>query len=110
MADADKAEAKKRRRYPLVLVAIPGWPTQDPGRVMLYQIRPTPQKAARMAKRLRKQMPEFIWTTADMTAAEAKAIKYAPFVIDSGGLRPVKAKFTGRTWKLEEVEETQPAS
>lgn len=110
MADAEKTEAKKRRRYPLVLVAIPGWPTQDPGRLMLYQIRPTPQKAARMAKRLRKQMPEFIWTTADMTAAEAKALKYAPFVVEGGGMRPVKARFTGRTWKLEEVETHADAS
>jgi len=104
MADADKAEAKKRRRYPLVLVAIPGWPTQDPGRRMVYSIRPTPQKAARMAKRLRKQLPEFVWTTDNLLADEIRGIRNAPFVVKDGLFTPVKVQLARTRWMITPVE------
>jgi hypothetical protein len=104
MAAAEDDSARKRRKYPTVLVAIPGWPTQDPGRVMLYSVRPTPQKAARMIKRLRRQLPEFEWSTRDLTAAEAREIKQAPFVLDGSGLAvPMECRWTGRSWKVTPV-------
>lgn len=103
MAEPDD-DSKKRRRYPTVLVSIPGWPSQDPGRLMLYSVRPTPQKAARMAKRLRRQLPEFDWTVADLTAAQAREIKQAPFVINGALMAvPMQCRWTGRTWKVTPV-------
>lgn len=94
-------KVRKNRKQPMVLVSIPGWPNQDPGRRMLYSVRPTPQKAARMVKRLKKQMPEYDWWVEQLSAREATAIKQAPFVVRGSGLAmPMEVKFTGRSWKV----------
>lgn len=100
---ADGDGTKKRRRIPTVLVAIPGWPSQDPGRRMLYSQRPTPQKAARMLKRLKKQMPEFEWSVEQLTATEAREIKLAPFVVSGAFAVPVEVKFGRTKWTVRQV-------
>lgn len=109
--DSAKAEARRQKKWPTVLVAVPGWPLQDPGRRMLYSVRPSAQKAARMIKRLRKQMPEFEWSTEDLTNAEARLIKQAPFVLRGGGLAtPVECRWTGRSWKVTPVKDADEGS
>lgn len=91
---------KKPRRYPTVLVSIPGWPSQDPGRVMLYSQRPTEGMARKMRKRLERQMPEYVWTTESLTAAEARAIKHAPFRLSGIFAVDVEVQFTTRSCKV----------
>lgn len=101
-ATEPEPEAKKKgRRYATVLVSVPGWPTQDPGRLMLYSTRSTPSKAARMIKRLRKQLPEFVWSQEMLSDTEARLVKLKPFKLTSDMLaRPVTVVLTGRTPKV----------
>lgn len=115
MAKAEETgpqKVRKNRKQPMVLVSIPGWPNQDPGRRMLYSVRPTPQKAARMVKRLKKQMPEYDWWVEQLSAREATAIKQAPFVVKGSLAMAVEVKFTGRSWKVVTVpsEHVRPPS
>lgn len=111
MAEPAAEDAKKQKRWPTVLVAVPGWPLQDPGRRMLYSVRPSAQKAARMIKRLRKQMPEFEWSVEDLTNAEARLIKQAPFVLRGNGLAtPVECRWTGRSWRVTALKDADAAS
>lgn len=96
----DTAETKKRRKYPTVLVAIPDWPPQDPGRKMIYSVRPTPQKAARMLKRLKKQLPQFLWSVEELTAPDARHLKLAPFVVRGSTAVPIEVTPTTRGWRV----------
>lgn len=99
-AEAAPAAAKKSRRYATVLVSVPGWPTQDPGRLMLYSTRSTPSKAARMIKRLRKQLPEFEWSQEMLSDTEARLVKLKPFTLSGGMLaQKYEVVLTGRTPK-----------
>lgn len=96
-------EVKNRRRQATVLVAVPGWPSQDPGRLMIWSVRPSPQKAARMIKRLRKQLPEYEWSSEMLTATEAREIKLAPFVLSGPFAEPVQVKFGRTKWTVTPV-------
>lgn len=99
-------EAKKRRKYPTVLVAIPGWPSQDPGRWMIYKVAVTPQKAARMVKRLNKQLPQFTWSVADLTAPDARQLKFAPFVVRGSTAVPMEVTPTIRGWRVRPLDQS----
>lgn len=99
---------RKPKKWPVVLVAIPGWPSQDPGRRMLYHVRPSMQKAAKMAKRLKRQLPEFEWSTDQMTIAEANAMKRAPFIVENA-LGRFRCHWSGRAWVAQRIE-TEGAS
>lgn len=100
LPDGDK---KKQRAYATVLVTIPDWPKQDPNRPMIYSVRSTPQKAARMIKRLKKQMPEYLWSWEKLTATEARAIKLKPFRVAGSLAKEVEVKFTQRGYRVTEV-------
>lgn len=78
LSDAEKKERKQRRRT-MILVAVPDWPPQDPGRPMLWEARSTPMKAAREIKRLQERMPEYTWSKELLTYTEGRAIKLKPF-------------------------------
>lgn len=109
--NAEKVEARRRKKWPTVLVAIPGWPLQDPGRRMLYSVRPSAQKAARMIKRLRRQMPEYVWSVEDLTNAEAQDLKKAPFVVQSQWLStPLECRWTGRSWRVTAIKDADAGS
>lgn len=100
--EAAAAEKKKARIYPTVMVAIPGWPAQDPGRRMIYWVRPSEAKANKMAKRLQRQMPEYVWSWENLTAAQTREIERAPFVVGADAFEaPVQVRWTGRSWKME---------
>jgi len=102
-ADEAGAEEKKPRKIAYVLVSIPNWPPQDPGRKMIYSIRPSEKKAIRMAKRLNRQIPEYKWEPAVMTAREATQMKHAPIVVEVGDSR-VRVRWTGRVWRMENID------
>lgn len=82
----DAAEKKKRRKYGYVLVAVPGFPPQDPGRKMLFRMYPDADKATRKAKRLGKRFPEYQWEGAALTAGEAQRLKLKPFKLSDLGV------------------------
>jgi hypothetical protein len=75
----EQAEQRKQRKRTMILVSVPGFPPQDPGRLMLWEPRSTPAKAAREIKRLQQKMPEYVWTKELLTNLEAQKIKYKPF-------------------------------
>lgn len=75
---AQKKERAQRKRT-MITVSIPGWPPQDPGRLMLWETRSTPIKAAREIKKLQERMPEYIWSKDQMTYADARRVKEKPF-------------------------------
>lgn len=97
------AENRKRRKLATVLVSVPGWPSQDPGRLMIWTVRPSPQKAARMVKRLTRLMPEYSWSYEMLTTTEAREVKLRPFTVTDTFSGPVLCRWTGRTWKLQRV-------
>jgi len=78
-AEETTAQRKERKRS-TILVSIKGWPIQDPGRLMVWGWRPSPQKAAREVKRLRDRFPpEVDWTIEPLTATQARAVRLKPF-------------------------------
>jgi hypothetical protein len=73
-------DQKKQRKRSTILVSIPGWPHQEPGRLMVWGWRPSPQKAAREIKRLKTHVgPELQWSVEPLTATQARAIRLKPF-------------------------------
>lgn len=101
MADsAPPKEKKPPRKYPTVLVVIPGFPSQDPGRRMIYAIRPTEGMAAKMSKRLARKMPEYEWTVAMLTHAESLAIKRAPLRLSGVFPVDVEVQFSAKSCKV----------
>jgi len=77
MADA---EAKKSRAYPTVLFYIPGWPSQEPNRKMVWHMHFDGQKAAAgTIKRMSRRFPEVVWCMEMMTAAEATKLRKKPY-------------------------------
>lgn len=108
MAEPDDGapKEKKNRRYATVLVAVPGWPVQDPGRLMIWKVCSSPQKAARTVKRLTGLMPEYAWSHELLSNTEAREVKLKPFTLTEGLARPVEMRFTGRTWKSKTAEQS----
>lgn len=76
-----QAKERKQRKRTMILVSVPGFPPQDPGRLMLWEPRSTPMKAAREIKRLEKKMPEYVWSKELLTYTEARAVKLKPFSV-----------------------------
>lgn len=81
VAELDAAQKKERaqRKRTMITVAIPGWPPQEPGRVMIWETRSSPIKAAREIKKLQEKMPEYIWSKELLTYTEARTVKLRPF-------------------------------
>lgn len=81
--DADRTPEDVITRAPrkrhTVLVVIPGWPSQDPNRPMIWTWKPSAMKAAKEMKRMRAAMPHLIWDVEPMSATQARAIKLRPF-------------------------------
>lgn len=83
MIDQQEKERRQRKR-PFVLVVIPGFPPQEPGRRMVWDAYGSMRWANVEAKRLRKQMPEFEWVVDTMSYLEAQKLRKKPF--DTRGL------------------------
>lgn len=103
MADAALAKEKKPRRYAVVLVSIPGWPSQDPGRRMIYTQRPSEGAARKRAGRLAMRMPEYEWTSEMLTHAEMLAIKRAPLRLSGVFAVDVEVQFSAKSCKVVRV-------
>lgn len=79
-AAEETPQQRKQRKRSTILVSIAGWPTQDPGRLMVWGWRPSPQKAAREVKKLRGRFPpEIVWSIEPLTATQARAVRLKPF-------------------------------
>lgn len=95
---ADDAKAKKERRvYGAVLVSIPDFPPQDPGRWLVYRLYPDKLKAERKSKRLLKRFPEYQWKGEGLTHAGINEVKRKPITLAELG---VKIEFTARGVKV----------
>lgn len=103
VARGDAPPAKKTRREAVILVSVPGWPRQDPGRLMIFGTRPTPMKAARQIKRLRRQMPEYEWSQEMLSKTEAREVKLKPFVLTDGFAEPMHVSFGRTVWTVKTV-------
>lgn len=77
--DAAQKKERAQRKRTMITVAIPGWPPQDPGRLMIWETRSSPMKAAREIKKLQEKMPEYIWSKELLTYTEARKVKLKPF-------------------------------
>lgn len=80
---ADKAP----KVYGVLLVSVPDFPPQDPGRQLVYRIYPDRLKAERKAKRFNKRYPEYQWSGTGMTHAEINATKRKPITFEELGVR-----------------------
>lgn len=77
MADA---EPKKARKYPVVLFYIPGWPSQEPNRLMVWRVCFDGLGAAeRILKRMNRRQKDCVWSLEMMTALEARKIRNKPY-------------------------------
>lgn len=56
----------KGKKFAVLLVAVPGWPVQDPGRAMEHSRYKTGQDAVAAAQRMRQLYPRMKWTPARM--------------------------------------------
>lgn len=73
-------EPKKPRRYPVVLFHIPGWPSQEPNRPMVWRVCYDGMiKAERILKRMRRREKDCVWSIEVMTAEEARKVRNKPF-------------------------------
>jgi hypothetical protein len=94
------AKEKKPRLYPTVLVSIPGFPSQDPGRRMVFTQRPTEGMAKKRATRLAARMPEYVWTWEMLTHAQLLAIKRAPLRLSGVFAVDVEVQFSAKSCKV----------
>jgi hypothetical protein len=97
-------EKKAPRVYGHVLVSIPDFPPQDPGRWLIYRVYPDKLKAERKAKRLAKRCPEYQWRGEGMTHAQALEIKRKPIALADLG---VEIQFTAKGFKVIALGKTQ---
>lgn len=74
---------KKARRYPVLLFHIPGWPSQDPNRRMVWRIYFDGEpKALRDLKRLSRRLrKEAVFELQHMSTAEAKKIRTKGYLL-----------------------------
>jgi len=88
MADpqAEDGAKKSAKKFGYLLVHVPGWPSQDPGRRMVFREYPTLVKAQRKAARFNRRHPDFVWEGAEMTQAEALRVKSKPFRVPGLGV------------------------
>lgn len=82
LAAARKANTSKGgssgRRTATVLVSVPGFPPQDPGRPMIFSTAVNQREACAELKRLMKNVPEASWSVERLTAQERRRIKTTP--------------------------------
>lgn len=79
-APEETTAQRKERKRSTILVSIEGWPFQEPGRLMIWGWRPSPQKAAREVKRLKQRFaPNIHFTIEPLTATQARTIRLKPF-------------------------------
>lgn len=105
---SEDAKAKKERKvYGVVLVSIPDFPPQDPGRWLVYRQYPDKLKAERKAKRLVKRYPEYQWRGEGLTHAGINEIKRKPITLAELG---VELHFTARGVKVVRLEDARRAS
>lgn len=64
----------KGKKFGVVLVAAPGWPRQDPGRVMAYMKVDTSREAVELAQQMRQLYPRLKWTAARMRGSDLIAL------------------------------------
>lgn len=64
-------------KFGVVLVAVPGWPVQDPGRFMEFARYPTSREAVAAAQRLRALYPRMKWTAARMRRQDLLPLLHA---------------------------------
>lgn len=100
-----RQEAKDRLKYPTILVSIPGFPPQDPGRKMVYLRQFSLPKAKKVIKNLRAKLPEYGWSLEELTAPEVRAIRTAPFTV--GGDTKVEMQWSGWGWRQKVATETE---
>jgi len=74
---ADKE--RKQRKRATVLVSVPGWPSQEPGRLMVWDIKSSIMKAKKEIKRLQEQMPDYEWTHEMLSYTQARAVRLKQF-------------------------------
>ena len=76
-AEPSPEPEKKQRSRPVVLFWVPGWPSQDPGRRMLWRIVWNGEPAAlRELKRMKKLLGrDAEWEVAKMTPTQARGLK-----------------------------------
>lgn len=84
--EAEPKAKKPPKKYGYLLVSLPGWPSQDPGRQMIYREYPEVVKAERKAKRFMKRYPDYVWEGKGLTKSEAHALKNKPFKIPGLGV------------------------
>lgn len=73
---------KKARAYPVVLFSIDGFPSQEPGRLMVWRIfwKGTELQAMRALKRLNRKMgKQATFSLQIMTALNARKVRMKPF-------------------------------
>ena len=80
-------DEKKKRRWGVVVVQIDGFPAVDPGRKLIYHVRPTESRAKKMAARMALKMPEHRWSYEMLYAPEIRKMRRAPFVSPELGIR-----------------------
>ena len=93
MADAEAKEKKAPKVYGVVLVSIPDFPPQDPGRQLVYRMYPDKLKAERKAKRLTRRFPEYLWSGVGLTHAQINDVKRKPITLAELG---VEIQFTAK--------------
>lgn len=80
MADAPEEPEQKTRRRPVVLFYIPGWPSQEPNRVMVWTVvYDGVEKAMRIVKRMRKRHRDIVWSLEMLSAGQVLRIRRKPF-------------------------------
>lgn len=78
----------KGKKLAVVLVAVPGWPAADPGRVMEFSRHDTGQEAVRMAQKMRALYPGMKWTAARMRSGSLAALVNERIQPDHPGRAP----------------------
>lgn len=79
MVTAAEQKEKRKQKRPYVLVVIPGFPPQEPGRRMVWDVMGSARWAAVEVKRLKKLMPEYEWLVENLTWEQAGRLKRKPF-------------------------------
>lgn len=85
-ASAGEGEKKKARKWGVVIVQIDDFPPVDPGRKLVYHVRPTESRARKMTARMALKMPEHRWSHEMLLAVDIRKMKRAPFVSPELGI------------------------
>ena len=83
---APDASKKAPKVYGVVLVSIPDFPPQDPGRWLVFRQYPEKLKAERKAKRLARRFPDYQWKGEGLTYAGINEIKRKPITLAELGV------------------------